>query len=61
MTLNLKVSFKYEFHQFSDHEDPLGDDFARAYLTQRYQVSVPPMVAFNGTIKKAGTLPILIP
>ena len=48
---------KYEFHRSPDHEDPLGDDFASAYLTQRYQVSVPPMVAFNGTIKKAGTLP----
>ena len=39
---------KYEFHRSPDHEDPLGDDFASAYLTQRYQVSVPPMVAFNG-------------
>lgn len=48
---------KYEFHRSPDHEDPLGDDFASAYLTHRYQVSVPPMVAFNGTIKKAGTLP----
>ena len=47
----------YEVHRSPDHEDPLGDDFASAYLTQRYQVSVPPMVAFNGTIKKAGTLP----
>ena len=48
---------KYEFHRSPDHEDPLGNDFASAYLTQRYQISVPPVVAFNGTIKKAGTLP----
>ena len=48
---------KYEFHRSPDHEDPLGNDFASAYLTLRYQVSVPPLVAFNGTTKKAGTLP----
>lgn len=48
---------KYEFHRSPDHEDPLGNDFVSSYLTERYDVAVPPMVAFNGTIKKEGTLP----
>ena len=48
---------KYEFHRSPDYEDPLGDDFASSYITERYQENVPPLVAFNGTIKKHGTLP----
>ena len=47
---------KYEFHR-SDYEDPLGDDFASAYVTERYGENLPPLVAFNGTVKKHGTLP----
>ena len=48
---------KYEFHRSPDYEDPLGDDFASSYLTERYGVSLPPLVAFNGIIMKHGTLP----
>ncbi|DAC61485.1 MAG: PGF-CTERM sorting domain-containing protein [Candidatus Thermoplasmatota archaeon] len=48
---------KYEFHRSPDYEDPLGDDFASAYVTERYGENLPPLVAFNGTVKKHGTLP----
>ncbi len=48
---------KYEFHRTPDFEDPLGDEAASTYITERYDVASPPLVAFNGTIKKIGTKP----
>ena len=48
---------KYEFHRAPDFEDPLGDEAASTYITERYDVASPPLVAFNGTIKKIGTKP----
>ena len=48
---------KYEFHRAPDFEDPLGDEVASAYITERYDVASPPLIAFNGTIKKIGTKP----
>ena len=51
---------KYEFHRAPDFEDPLGDEAASTYITERYDVTSPPLVAFNGTIKKIGINQILI-
>ena len=48
---------KYEFHRAPDFEDPLGDEGASTYITERYDIASPPLVAFNGTIKKIGTKP----
>lgn len=48
---------KYAFHRAPDHEDPLGDEAADDYYDERYETGLPPIVVFNGTNKKEGSVP----